>query len=365
MTQEQVKILLVEDNPGDALLFREMLNEYRGFTEEHVDRLSAALERLGGGGIDIVLLDLSLPDSHGPDTYLKLKAAFPDVPLILLTGLNDIEFSRLAIREGVQDYLVKGLVNSIWLGSTIRHAIERKQSELILRKSEQAVSKSAKMAAVGELAAGIAHDFNNMLSVILNVSEMMFTDKSLSPRTTEQIRMIQEVSERASNLTKQLLTFSKKAPGKPAITDVNEIIAGMNEMLRTTVGKKIRFSTDLDEHISKIKIDITQLEQVIMNLCINARDAMPDGGNLNIRTKETRSSEGSEILLSVEDTGQGMSEQVKGRIFEPYFTTKEPGKGTGLGLATVFGIVEQANGRIEVRSEVGKGASFDIYFKSA
>lgn len=225
------------------------------------------------------------------------------------------------------------------------------------------------MEAIGQLACGIAHDFNNLLTIINGYSEILLNTAADSER--EALTQVLEAGQRAAELTSQLLSFSRKAIIEPKILDVNQVVECSARMLRRLIGENVLLETNLAA-IPYVKFDAGQLEQVFMNLAVNARDAMPDGGRLSIATEECNLSDrraveaglhgnGSCVRVSVSDTGLGMSPEVKSRIFEPFFTTKGPGKGTGLGLATVYGMVQQAGGAILVESEPGAGTTFHMF----
>jgi|GEM_PF-730180 len=239
---------------------------------------------------------------------------------------------------------------------------------------ENQLRQSQKMEAVGRLAGGVAHDFNNLLTVIRGYANVLKTDSG-SEEHQDMARMIVQAAEQAGELTGQLLTFSRKQELKPQSIDPDALIDHMFQMLRRLVGEDINFHLVKSQATKKIYIDLGQFEQVLMNLTINARDAMPKGGDLTIETQVLRCSEVSESIIadiavdndevfciSVSDTGVGMTEKTLEKIFEPFFTTKSKGKGTGLGLSTVFGIVKQSNGNIYVESTPGEGTSFHLYF---
>lgn len=241
---------------------------------------------------------------------------------------------------------------------------EQKNTEAQLRQSQ-------KMEAIGLLAGGIAHDFNNLLSVIIGSVEL-FTIKSKPGYETRHLEEIRKASERAAQLTGQLLAFSRKSVVHPIVLDLNTVILDLAKILQRLIGEDIRIHTDLDSSLGSVRADRGQMEQILLNLATNARDAMPDGGTLTIRTKNCDLAEadagrqplvpaGSYVRISVSDTGMGMTEEVRARIFEPFFTTKPQGRGTGLGLATVYGVVKQSNGHIGVDSTPGVGTSFEIY----
>ena len=240
------------------------------------------------------------------------------------------------------------------------------------RRLEEQFRQTQRMEAVGQLAAGVAHDFNNLLTVITGYCELLF--HALADRTPE-LRRVQEIhraAARAASLTRQLLTFSRKQALDPRVLDLGEVVQGMVPMLSRLLGEHVRLNTTRALLLGRVKADPGQIEQVVMNLAINARDAMPDGGTLTIalgdveldaapRGVDVALRSGPHVMLAVSDTGCGMDAATRVRIFEPFFTTKEVGKGTGLGLATVYGIVQQSDGAIQVESEPGRGATFRIY----
>jgi two-component system, cell cycle sensor histidine kinase and response regulator CckA len=613
-------VLLIEDNEDDAYLIGELFTD-RGVSDiqlEWVDQLGLGLARLNESKIDLLLLDLSLPDSHGLETLDKIKAKAPDLPIIVLTHLDDEVTAVKAVRKGAQDYLVKGNSVGVLLVRAIRYAIERKQSEKAVRDSEsrlrtivntahdavigmnakgmitewnpraevifgwprggalgqklsdliiplryreaherglqhflstgegtvlnqcmeltglrrdgaefpleltisavkhgesyvfnaflsdltdrmraeeirvrlasivessedaiisttldgvvtswnrgaertfrytahetvgkkidclippdrlreesqiiervkdgehvthfetvrrrkdgkdinialtispiedamgtvmgfskiarditeqkgleRQLRQSQKMEGVGQLAGGIAHDFNNLLTVINSYSDMVLGELNASSLFVRNgLEQIKEAGHRAALLTRQLLLFSRQQVLEPKVLDLNEVVSNIAKLLRRLIGEDITQVLCLSPTLGRVKIDPGQIEQVIMNLAVNARDAMPEGGQLTIETenieldnayarKHVSVQPGPYVMLAVSDNGCGMDADTQARIFEPFFTTKEPGKGTGLGLATVYGIVKQSGGNIWVYSELGKGTTLKIYF---
>ncbi len=254
----------------------------------------------------------------------------------------------------------------ILVTAAIRDITERKQLEQMLRQGQ-------KMEAVGQLAGGVAHDFNNLLGVILGYSELLLERGGLDDSQCKDIEEIQKAGVRASLLTRQLLAFSRKQVLQPTVLELNMVVAGAEKLLRRLIGEDIELLVVLNSALGRIKADAGQLEQIIMNLAVNARDAMPPGGKLTIETSNVEidseftglhpaTRPGPHVMLSVTDTGCGMNAETKAHIFEPFFTTKEFGRGTGLGLSTVYGIVKQSGGSVWVYSEVGVGTTFKIYF---
>ena len=244
------------------------------------------------------------------------------------------------------------------------------------RVLEDQFRQAQKMEAVGRLAGGVAHDFNNLLMVISGYAEVMLSALDSDHRLREKALAIQQASDRATTLTRQLLAFSRKQLLELKVVDVNAIVADMERLLRPLIGENVEFVTNLSAEAAHTRADAGQLEQVLMNLVVNAKDAMPGGGALTIRTDKTVVDEshrrgptfirpGHYVTLSVSDTGMGMDKETQSRIFEPFFTTKEKGKGTGLGLSTVYGIVKQSGGYVMVQSDVGRGTTFQIYLPRA
>lgn len=246
-----------------------------------------------------------------------------------------------------------------YLQAIVRDVTERKKLEEQLRQSH-------KMEAIGLLAGGVAHDFNNLLTVINGFCDILISQHGDKTPASEQLIAIRDAGEKAADLTSQLLAFSRKAIVEPKVLDLNERIESTFRMLRRLIGSHIRLETELDQSLDRIRIDPTQLDQVVMNLAVNAHDAMPRGGVFKIATENIKLSIDGEptsyVELVVSDSGEGMPAEVRDRVFEPFFTTKGLGKGTGLGLATVHGIVSQAGGNITVESELGVGTTFRIRF---
>jgi two-component system cell cycle sensor histidine kinase/response regulator CckA len=253
-----------------------------------------------------------------------------------------------------------------------RDITERKEAEELLRRRDEQLRQSQKMEAVGRLSGGIAHDFNNLLGVIIGYSESIEHRTNPDDPLRKSATEIRKAGERAASLTHQLLAFSRQQVLQPQILDLNALVTDMGKMLKRLIGMHIELTTELAADLGQVKAEQSQIEQVILNLVVNARDAMPDGGKLLIETSNLDVDEnlaiscpflqpGPYVLLTVTDTGIGMDADTRRHIFEPFFTTKEPGKGTGLGLATVYGVVKQSGGGVIVDSEPGKGATFKIF----
>jgi PAS domain S-box-containing protein len=250
-----------------------------------------------------------------------------------------------------------------YLVAVVRDITERQRLEEQIRQSQ-------KMEAIGQLAGGVAHDFNNLLTVINGYSELLLADLPAHDPQREPVAAIRSAGERAAALTGQLLAFSRKAIVAPKILDLNDVVHSVGRLLRRLIGEDVVLTTSLAPGLDRVKADPGQVEQVIMNLAVNARDAMPTGGRLTIETANVRLPDdddgypglkaGRYVRLAVSDTGHGMTDEIKARVFEPFFTTKEPGKGTGLGLATVYGVVKTYGGHVAVSSAIGVGTTLTV-----
>ncbi len=253
-----------------------------------------------------------------------------------------------------------------------RDITDRKQAELQRDRFQSELQQSQKMEAIGQLAGGIAHDFNNLLTIIAGHSGLLLAQPDAAPGVKESVREIADAAERAAGLTRQLLAFSRQAMLQPEVIDVNATVLETSALLRRLIGEDIALTTVLDPQVAAVRVDPNQLNQILMNLALNARDAMPRGGKLTIGTANVTLDDayvathlgakaGAHVMLSITDSGTGMSPDVLSRIFEPFYTTKGVGKGTGLGLSMVFGIVQQSGGGIHVYSEPNHGSTFKIY----
>ena len=255
-----------------------------------------------------------------------------------------------------------------------RDITDRKQVEAALRDSEAQLQQAQKMEAVGRLAGGVAHDFNNVLTAIFGYTDLLSDQIHPDDPRRADVDEIRRAADRAASLTRQLLAFSRKQIMQPRLLDLNDVILNIRKLLERLVGEDVRIEMDTDADLVRVRADPGQVEQVLMNLAANARDAMPEGGTLTIRTRNERIDEasarpglsaGEYAVVEVSDTGKGMAAAVRERVFEPVYTTKELGKGTGLGLATVYGIVKQTGGGIYVESEEGAGTTFAMYLRKA
>ena len=280
-------------------------------------------------------------------------------------------------RDGSLIWVDIQVAEILWEGepaiqSTVLDITERKRAEQALRQSEAQLRQVQKMEAVGQLAGGVAHDFNNLLTVITGRAELLLLRLAADDPHRRDVELVRKTADRAASLTQQLLAFSRKQMLQPRVLDLNGVVAGMAQMLKPLIGETIELESALDPTLGRVKADPAQIEQIVLNLAVNARDAMPQGGRLTIATGNVElddafvaahpgSSAGPHAMLSVRDAGTGMSPEVQAHLFEPFFTTKGVGKGTGLGLATVYGIVKQHGGYIRIESAPGAGTTVQIY----
>jgi two-component system cell cycle sensor histidine kinase/response regulator CckA len=357
-----LRALIVEDSPADAeLLIHEVKRGGYDLAWERVETADAMKAALARGGWDIVLSDYSLPTFSGPEALQIAQSLEGDVPFIIVSGTIGEETAVSALKAGANDFLIKGRL------ARLVPAIERELRDAASRRErkqlEEQLNHAQKMEAIGQLAGSVAHDFNNVLTAILGFCELAQSGMSPDARERDDLSEIQKAGERAAGLTRQLLAFSRQQVLQPKVHDLNALVSGVHPMLRRLIFENIELNLSLQPKIGSIKIDATQLEQILMNLVVNARDAMPNGGAITI---ETSNASGNGCLsLIVTDTGCGMDDAVRSRLFEPFFTTKGAGKGTGLGLATVERIVKQSGGTIDVISQPGKGTTFTVSFPRA
>ncbi|MCC6742202.1 MAG: response regulator [Planctomycetia bacterium] len=361
-------VLVVEDNPDMRRFIRDVLS-HRFRTEEARDGregLARAKELVP----DLIVSDVMMPGMSGVEMAraIRKESALDAVPLVFLTAKADDALRVNLLREGAQDWLSKPF-SAEELLARVENLVSRKQSR---ERLEAQFRHSQKMEAVGRLAGGIAHDFNNLLTAILGYVELAGEKVGAGHDAAGDLEEVRRAGERASGLTRQLLAFSRKQVLKLEPADVNAVVADLHRMLERLIGEDVRLETRPAAEPLPVRADRGQFEQVIVNLAVNARDAMPNGGKLKIETSRVELDEtyaaaaggirpGAYAALAISDTGHGIPPDILPRIFEPFFTTKEPGRGTGLGLSTSYGIVKQLGGHLSVYSEQGNGTTFRVY----
>ncbi len=397
-----MNILLIEDNPEDVQTFTEVLAN--GASGSHgiqlADRLSKGLERLAGGSFDLVLLDLALPDSKGLRTLAEVHARAKETPIVVLTSSDDEQLALEALQQGAQDYLVKGYVQ-VYPGlllRSMRYAVERKRAEqkekqLIeaaaeaerqrttelerayqeLRRTQAMLVQAGKMTAVGQLASGIAHEVKNPLNIILQ--SVNYLEPELTARGGQAVEILQVIREAvvtADKIIRGLLDFSKPAPLELKRSSLDSVLDASLMLVQNQLSaRRVRLVKQVAANLPPVMLDENQMQQVFINLFLNALHAMPNGGELVIRAAARVLTEsgmvigvratdifklGETVLVcDIEDTGSGIPRDVLHKVFNPFFTTKPPGEGVGLGLPITAAIVEGHRGLIRLESEEGRG----------
>ena len=358
---------LVAEKKGEAQVEFHSVGKGGERIESRPDSGEALIARTWRERIPLYRRDIQTEDEYGERGYIE--AQFGPVRSVL-----DVPFSHgtLAINSREPDAFSKESIDALQaLAEVLSEGYRRLQDLDLLQEQEIQLRQSQKMEAIGQLAGGVAHDFNNLVTVITGYCQLLCKGLAGDDARRQQIAEIERSGEQAAAMVRQLLAFSRRQVVKPKVLDLNEVLVGVEKMLGRLIGEDIEMVWAPAAEPGKVEADPGQLEQVIMNLAVNARDAMPEGGKLTIETAEVELDReyadrhlgvepGPHVLLAVSDTGVGMDAETRARIFEPFFTTKEE-KGTGLGLATVYGIVKQSGGHVWVYSEPGKGSTFKVY----
>ena len=372
-----LKLLIVEDFELDAeLLLLELRRQGFAPDAERVQTREGLEDALTRGGWDLVVSDHNLPSFTSLDALTVVKRLAPDLPFIVVSGSIGEEYAVEAMRAGASDFVVKTRLHRLApaVERELREVAERREQRRVaaaLAESEERLRQAQKLEAIGRLAGGIAHDFNNLLTAILGYADLAIEGIADGDPLRADLEEIKFAGSKAVDLTRQLLAFSRRQVLHRRVLELGEVIDEVTRLLRRVIGEHIRLETDHEETQWPVKADRTQIEQIVMNLAVNARDAMSRGGTLRIETANVVVQDdgaaglparpGEYVRLRVTDTGDGIPPEVMPRIFEPFFTTKESGRGTGLGLATVYGIVQQSDGFIFVASEPNQGAVISIY----
>ncbi|MFQ5874888.1 MAG: sensor histidine kinase [Dehalococcoidia bacterium] len=375
VSNELVRALIIEDNPGDVRLIQEMLAEVAGaeFDLACAERLSTALRCLAEGDIDVILTDLSLPDSQGLETFVKVYSQAWQLPIVVLTSLDDEAAGVKAVREGAQDYLVKGHIDGNLLVRAMRYAIERKRVEEDLRlrtqeletaleqlqATQEQLVQSDRLASLGQMAAGIAHEINNPLTSVIGYSQLLL-GQGMNEAAKRDLEQVFNEAQRAARIVCNLLAFARGHKPEKQYIDVNSAIEKTVELRAYDLRvNNVEVTMALDPHLPQAWADSQQLQQVFLNIVINAEQAMLEAhgrGLLTIKTKRVNDN----IKIAFADDGPGISKQNLKRVFDPFFTTKEVGKGTGLGLSICYGLIKENGGSIYGQSQLGKGTTIVI-----
>lgn len=421
------RVLVVDDEKSIRLTLGQFLRQ-EGHEVELAEDADTAMALCRSNDFDLVVTDIILPRISGVELLRWIHEAAPDIPVIMMTGEPTVETAVEAVRAGAHEYLCKPITKSAVVSAAAKAArwkalsdekkrleaenlqyqegLERlveertealqgslqalsesnrqlgetnqRLNEAIdeLRRTQQQVLQQERLNALGQLAGGIAHDFNNMLIPIMTYSSLISDSLPEGHPLRERAKALLAAAERSAGLPRQLLAFSRKQVQELRVLDLNSIVKEMRKMLGRLIREDIDLVVETDPNPTLVLADAGQIEQVVMNLVLNARDAMPEAGRLAVCTGHVHLDTGLPVIgaeippgayvrVSVSDTGCGMDAETLGRIFEPFFTTKEPGKGTGLGLASVYGIVQQTHGYVRVQSELGKGSIFEVLLPPA
>jgi len=371
-----LRILHLEDNPLDRqLVLQTLIGDKLKCEFIYAKNEPEFREALKRGNIDLILSDFTLPGYDGMRALAEARRTSPEIPFVFLSGTIGEERAVENLRAGATDCVLKDHPGRLSL--VVRRALKEAEERIQRRLLGEQLRHAQKMEAVGQLAGGVAHDFNNLLMVIRgNAEVILLSEENLSATSKECLSHVVVASERAADLTRQLLAFGRKQLMQPRLLSLNDVIRDFTRMIGRVIGADVRLECAYALDLPPVLADAGMIEQVLLNLVVNARDAMPKGGTLSIATGSAQFANGavrahpearpgSFVFFNVRDTGTGIASEHLARIFEPFFTTKEVGKGTGLGLATVYGIVKQHEGWVQVQSEVGKGTVFEIYLPKA
>jgi signal transduction histidine kinase len=365
-----LRVLIVEDNEDDAELLLHQLRR-GGYEPEHQrvdtpEAMKAALEQPW----DIVVSDWAMPHFSAPAALAVLQETKRDLPFIIVSGSVGEEAAVAALHAGAHDFIAKGRL--MRLVPAIEREMREAESRAERRIIQQQLRQAQRMEAMGQLTGGIAHDFNNLLGVIVGNADLLLAMVKDNEEQTEIANEILTSALHGAELTHRLLAFARQQPLSSQVIDLNAHLPRVIAILQRTIGERIRIHTSLAEGLWLTRVDPSQIEDVLLNLAINARDAMPNGGSVAIETANVELDEdyagqhaevraGEYVTLSMTDTGTGMPPEIIERAMEPFFTTKEQGKGTGLGLSMVYGFAKQSGGHFSIYSSVGIGTTMRLY----
>ena len=382
MQTAECRVLLVEDDPSQVVVIKVLLSRIPmgRFTLQVADRLSTAQESLANAAADIILLDLSLPDSHGLATIIKLRHAAAAIPIIVLTGLDDETLALETIDHGAQDYLFKGTLNGALLARSIRYAIQRFRSNAELKATQLQLIQAEKLQSLGQMAASVAHEVKNPLAILHMGIECL--DEHFFGHNDQMNIVVSEMKEaviRAESVIRDMLDYSSARDLELRQVCVNSLITQTLRFVRHDLNRgKVSVVTHLAEDLPSCLLDASKIEQVFVNVFVNACHAMPAGGALTIHTfqrvfetddpePDARDGETARfrtgdhaVVVEIRDTGTGIPEDELRKIFDPFFTTKMSGTGTGLGLSVVKKIIDLHGGRIDIANADGGGARVTI-----
>jgi len=378
-----LNILIIDDNLADRRLLCLFLEDAAPSIEiTEAENATDGIELIRAHTYDCVFLDYMLPDMDGIDLLKEIHDPIAEMaphPIVMLTGIGNEAIIIDALNYGAQDYLTKNNLSPDTLMSAIskaRHVFNIKKEQ---NETKAQLNQSQKIEALGKLTGGIAHDFNNILTIVIGnarlIKDSVKSDDYSKEKTEKRIDAIDRAAQRGASLVQHLMVFSHQRSLNPTPLNMNHVLHDIEDLLRRTIGSNIKVRINADENLWATCIDEAQLEHMVINFCANARDAMPDGGDVKITTSNIildleRSTElglkqGEYVHLSIADNGSGIPDDVMDRIFEPFFTTKDAGKGTGLGMSMAHSFIKDCGGEIAVHSQKDEGTTFDIYFPKA
>ena len=366
-----LRILHVEDSVDDSDIVRRILRGDGIDCEiERRETRAEFIETLRFRNYDLILADCTLPGFSGLHALALAHEYAPETPFIFVSGTIGEEIAIESLRNGATDYVLKNQLSR--LPAAVRRSIQEVEQRERNREMEKRLQRAQNLESVGTLAGGIAHDFNNILTIIKGHASLLKRECEVPERVREISAIIDRAAVRGSDLVRQMLAFARKSGGIFTMADFNNMVRESAEMMRAPLGPRIGLELALDEGLPLILVDTGQIERIIINLITNARDALPSGGRIVVSTGRVTDSATVPCLealpmreyayLQVTDDGAGMTEETRSRIFEPFFTTKAKGKGTGLGMPVVYGVMQMHNGAIEVTSAPGQGTTVELYF---
>jgi len=366
-----LRVLLISNDGSDAVSAELARGGYEAYFEP-IATSGELIEALSSNW-DLAISDLVAGEFGAIAALNIIQEKGVDLPLIAVTGKVKDSDVLSVLKAGAADHLTRG--NLMRLNAAVERELRAARLRRERNRLEEQFRQAQKMEAVGRLAGGVAHDFNNLLTVITGYSDLLLGSRELSESQRTALQEIRRSAERGGALTNQLLAFSRRQPLQSRTVHVNELVLQLEQLLRRLIGEDIELVTVPAANPDMVSADPGRMEQVIMNLAVNARDAMPDGGQLTLETGTTRLDEavpaqfgirpGTFVTISVTDTGTGMDLETQSHLFEPFFTTKNAARGTGLGLATAYGIIRQSGGAIGFSSQLGKGTTATIYLPLA